>query len=155
MVEEMMLLANCTVAERCLAHFAACALLRRHPTPPPRQFDPLLRAAAAAGVSIDPATSKALAASLDGAVREADPYFNKLIRIMATRCMTQAVYFSSGARAPPPALPQPPPPRPARPPLLGFAPIASLQAPNAAATCPLPPDPTPPIPPRALTKNRI
>lgn len=58
MVEEMMLLANCTVAERCLASFAACSLLRRHPTPPPRQFEPLLRAAAAAGVSIDPSTSK-------------------------------------------------------------------------------------------------
>lgn len=30
-------------------------------------------------------------------MRAADPYFNKLIRIMATRCMTQAVYLSSGA----------------------------------------------------------
>jgi len=37
-----------------------------------------------------------LAASLDAAVRAEDPYFNKLVRIMATRCMTQAVYFSSG-----------------------------------------------------------
>lgn len=37
-----------------------------------------------------------LAASLDGCVRADDPYFNKLIRIMATRCMTQAVYLSSG-----------------------------------------------------------
>lgn len=91
-----MLLANCTVAERCLAAFAACSLLRRHPTPPPRQFDPLLRAAAAVGISIDVGTSKALAVSLDGAVREQDTYFNKLIRIMATRCMTQATYFVSG-----------------------------------------------------------
>jgi exosome complex exonuclease DIS3/RRP44 len=91
-----MLLANCTVAERCLAAFPAASLLRRHPTPPPRQFEPLLRAAAAAGLSLDCSTSKALAASLDGAVRADDPYFNKLIRIMATRCMTQAVYFSSG-----------------------------------------------------------
>jgi exosome complex exonuclease DIS3/RRP44 len=98
MVEEMMLLANCAVAERCLAAFPAAALLRRHPTPPPRQFDPLLRAAAAAGLSIDPSTSLALAASLDLAVRADDPYFNKLVRIMATRCMTQAVYFSSGER---------------------------------------------------------
>ena len=96
MVEEMMLLANCTVAERCLAAFPASSMLRRHPTPPPRQFEPLLRAAAAAGVSIDPTTSKTLAESLDGAVRADDPYFNKLIRIMATRCMTQAVYFNSG-----------------------------------------------------------
>ena len=41
-----------------------------------------------------------LAASLDGCVRADDPYFNKLIRIMATRCMTQAVYLSSGAGQP-------------------------------------------------------
>lgn len=58
MVEEMMLLANCSVADATLRAFAACALLRRHPTPPPRQFEPLLRAAAASGVSVDVATSK-------------------------------------------------------------------------------------------------
>ena len=58
MVEEMMLLANCTVAEHILRAFSACALLRRHPTPPPRQFEPLLAAAAAAGISLDPSTSK-------------------------------------------------------------------------------------------------
>ena len=39
--------------------------------------------------------------SLDGAVRSEDGYFNKLVRIMATRCMTQAVYFGSGDLAPP------------------------------------------------------
>ncbi len=42
-----------------------------------------------------------LAASLDEAVRPEDSYFNKLIRIMATRCMTQAVYFGSGEVDPP------------------------------------------------------
>jgi len=96
MVEEMMLLANCTVAERCLSSFPACSLLRRHPTPPPRQLEPLMRAAAAVGLTIDTTTSKKLAESLDLAVRAEDPYFNKLIRIMATRCMTQAVYLNSG-----------------------------------------------------------
>lgn len=64
--------------------------------PPPRQFEPLIKAANAVGVSIDIETSKNLAESLDAAVREEDPYFNKLMRIMATRCMTQAIYFSSG-----------------------------------------------------------
>ena len=44
---------------------------------------------------------QALAASLDLAVRPTDPYFNKLVRIMATRCMTQAVYVGSGELAPP------------------------------------------------------
>ena len=44
-----------------------------------------------------PECVQSLAESLDAAVRADDPYFNKLIRIMATRCMTQAVYLSSGA----------------------------------------------------------
>lgn len=58
MVEEMMLLANVTVAEHTLASFASCALLRRHAVPPPWHFEPLLRAAAAAGFSINIDTSK-------------------------------------------------------------------------------------------------
>lgn len=37
-----------------------------------------------------------LAASLDVATRPADKYFNKLVRILTTRCMTQALYFGSG-----------------------------------------------------------
>ncbi len=196
-----MLLANTTVAEHVLRAFPTCALLRRHTTPPPRQFEPLLRAAAAAHVDIDISSSKAsspflkpcdialratyraagrrlqgyfiqplslppltrpgersdpawaqsleaavqpgrlvacnhppgcaphspdglpriaarvgarprarlspgpppaqaLAASLDAAVRPDDPYFNTLLRILATRCMTQAAYFGSGDAAP-------------------------------------------------------
>ena len=58
MVEEMMLLANGTVAEHVLAHFAGCTLLRRHQIPPPRQFEPLLKAASAAHFSIDISSSK-------------------------------------------------------------------------------------------------
>jgi len=63
--------------------------------PSPQMFEPLLRTAAAVGVNLDISSSKALADSLDRAVGN-DPYFNKLIRILATRCMTQAVYFCSG-----------------------------------------------------------
>ena len=36
MVEEMMLLANISVAEKIVQHFPSCSLLRRHPTPEPR-----------------------------------------------------------------------------------------------------------------------
>jgi exosome complex exonuclease DIS3/RRP44 len=100
MVEEFMLLANCTVADKVLAHFPACALLRRHPVPTPRMLAPLLKAAEAAGVTLDVSSSASLGASLDAARRVADPYFNKLLRILATRCMTQAVYFASGDLAP-------------------------------------------------------
>ena len=53
-----MLLANVTVAEKILRAFSSCALLRRHPVPAPRQFEPLLKAAAAAGFQICADSSK-------------------------------------------------------------------------------------------------
>ncbi|KAI8464454.1 MAG: hypothetical protein J3K34DRAFT_526194 [Monoraphidium minutum] len=96
MVEEFMLLANVAVAAAIVERYPTCSLLRRHQTPEPRMFEPLLRAGAAAGFGLDTSSSRALADSLDGAVRGDDSYFNKLVRIMATRCMTQAAYFGSG-----------------------------------------------------------
>ncbi|KAJ7944036.1 Exosome complex exonuclease [Quillaja saponaria] len=95
MVEEFMLAANVSVAKQILDHFPLCSLLRRHPTPTREMLEPLLRTAAAVGLHLDVSSSKALADSLDHALGD-DPYFNKLIRILATRCMTQAVYFCSG-----------------------------------------------------------
>lgn len=44
MVEEFMLLANISVAEKILEDFPDCAMLRRHPTPPPSNFEPLIKA---------------------------------------------------------------------------------------------------------------
>lgn len=40
-------------------------------------------------------SSKELAESLDRLSREGDPFFNKLVRIMTTRCMNEATYFCS------------------------------------------------------------
>lgn len=45
MVEEFMLLANVSVAEKILEEFPEVALLRRHPEPPIQNFDPLIKAA--------------------------------------------------------------------------------------------------------------
>ncbi|KAJ0098233.1 hypothetical protein Patl1_29295 [Pistacia atlantica] len=100
MVEEFMLAANVSVAEQILTTFPLYSLLRRHPSPTKEMLEPLLRTAAAVGLNLDVSSSKALADSLDHAVSD-DPYFNKLIRILATRCMTQAVYFCSGDLTPP------------------------------------------------------
>ncbi|KAG5623142.1 hypothetical protein H5410_008360 [Solanum commersonii] len=100
MVEEFMLAANVAVAEKILKHFPVCSLLRRHPSPTKEMLEPLLRTAEAVGLSLDVTSSKALADSLDLAKGD-DPYFNKLIRILATRCMTQAVYFCGGDLSPP------------------------------------------------------
>jgi exosome complex exonuclease DIS3/RRP44 len=45
MVEEFMLLANISVAEKILEEFPDCALLRRHPAPPASNFEPLTKVA--------------------------------------------------------------------------------------------------------------
>lgn len=96
MVEEFMLLANITVAEHIEKEFPECAMLRRHPRPQQNNFDPLIKAARNQGYEIKTETGKDLATSLDLAVNEKNPYFNTMLRILATRCMMQALYFISG-----------------------------------------------------------
>ena len=91
-----MLLANITVARRITKAFPMFACLRRHPQPSRQQFDQLLAAAASVGVKLDVSSSKALADSLDAAILPDNPHFNKLLRILTTRCMTQAVYVVAG-----------------------------------------------------------
>ena len=96
LVEEFMLLANVSVASKIVSAYPRFAVLRRHPEPNLKNFSTLIQAAKSVDVDIQVNTSKALAASLDKAVLPGKPFFNKLIRIMTTRCMSQAVYFSSG-----------------------------------------------------------
>lgn len=96
LVEEFMLLANISVAKKIYEEFSHCALLRRHPSPPLSNYDILVKAGACKGVQVAVESAKALATSLDEAVLPNEPYFNTMLRIMATRCMMQAVYFCSG-----------------------------------------------------------
>ncbi|CAF2585119.1 unnamed protein product [Rotaria sp. Silwood2] len=96
LVEEFMLLANISVAEKIYELFPDCACLRKHPAPPISNFDPLVKAAETKGFQIKANTGKELADSLDQAVLLAHPYFNTMLRMLATRCMMQAVYFCSG-----------------------------------------------------------
>lgn len=96
MVEEFMLLANIATAEKIQQEFPNCAVLRRHPAPPPSNFDPLIKAAQSKGFQVNVSKGKDLADSLNAAVIEDDKYFNTLLRMMTTRCMMQAVYFCSG-----------------------------------------------------------
>ena len=94
MVEELMLLANQSVATYILRSFPRMAVLRKHPPPPPDRLAPLVGAARAAGFPhFDVSSSKRLSQSLESAIRGDDAYFNTLLRIIATRCMTQAVYL--------------------------------------------------------------
>ena len=96
LVEEFMLLANISVAMQIFESFPHCAMLRRHPAPPQSNYTILLQAAKTRDVKIAVESAKALALSLDEARLPVEPYFNTLLRILATRCMMQALYFCSG-----------------------------------------------------------
>lgn len=102
LVEEFMLLANITVAQKIHSVFPQTALLRRHASPPASNFSDLSeQLKRMRGLELDVSSSKALAESLDLCIDLAHPFFNTLIRIMATRCMTSAEYFCSGSHAEP------------------------------------------------------
>ena len=59
-----MLLANVAVAQKILQHFPQWSLLRRHQTPSPEMYEPLLQAVASKGITMDVTNSKTLADSL-------------------------------------------------------------------------------------------
>ena len=102
LVEEFMLLANITVARKIQEVFPQTALLRRHATPPASNFADLSeQLKKMRRFELDVSSSKALANSLDQCVDPDHPFFNTLIRIIATRCMTSAEYFCSGSHAEP------------------------------------------------------
>ena len=93
MIEEFMLLANVAVAERLADFYPTFAILRRHPKPKDKPLRDLVEQLAKFGFEVSTESSKKLADSLDLADRKDDPFFNKIVRILATRCMNQAVYF--------------------------------------------------------------
>ncbi|OXA50994.1 Exosome complex exonuclease RRP44 [Folsomia candida] len=97
LVEEFMLLANCSVAKFTLETFREFSLLRRHPIPPPANFEPLQLAAKAHGIKIVvDEGSKALNESLERQPAE----LKSILRVLTTRCMTQALYCCSGTTPP-------------------------------------------------------
>mmetsp|Transcript_30555 Transcript_30555/g.87663 ORF Transcript_30555/g.87663 Transcript_30555/m.87663 type:complete len:1037 (-) Transcript_30555:109-3219(-) len=97
MIEEFMLLANQAVATKILATFPMFGVLRRHPPPKDEALKTMGKLLAKHGISdFKYGSNKELGASLGRAVKPDDPYFNQLVRMMATRCMNQAVYFCTG-----------------------------------------------------------
>ncbi|VDM19023.1 unnamed protein product [Hydatigera taeniaeformis] len=96
-VAEMMIFANHWVARQCLKVFPERSCLRRHPPPRPEFFDDLKRCAASRGFQLEVGSNRALSASLARCVDPADPEVNSMLRQLATRAMTNALYFSSGS----------------------------------------------------------
>ncbi|KAL1306709.1 hypothetical protein AAFC00_005378 [Neodothiora populina] len=100
LVEEFMLLANISVAARIHQAYPQTALLRRHAAPPKNNFEELSnQLKVKRGMELRTDSSKALADSLDTCVDPEEPFFNTLVRILATRCMMSAEYFCSGTQA--------------------------------------------------------
>lgn len=98
LVEEFMLLANVTVAEKNYETYPQTAVLRRHLPPPRTNFETLQDILTKRrGMTLQIDSSGALADSLDHCVDPKEPAFNTLVRIMATRCMLSAEYFCSGS----------------------------------------------------------
>ncbi|KAI0454804.1 RNB domain-containing protein [Xylaria acuta] len=100
LVEEFMLLANISVARKIYEAFPQTAILRRHGAPPKTNFDELAnQLKVKRGLELRFDSSKALADSLDACVAPGEPFFNTLVRIMATRCMMSAEYFCAGTQS--------------------------------------------------------
>nr|XP_020441270.1 DIS3-like exonuclease 1 [Monopterus albus] len=98
-VAECMIYANHWVARKIQELFPHQALLRGHPPPRQEFFQQLVESATARGFTIDTRTNKALADSLNRAVDPQDPLVNRLLRMMATHAMSQALYLSTGAQS--------------------------------------------------------
>lgn len=100
LVEEFMLLANVSVARKIYEAFPQTAILRRHAAPPKTNFDELAnQLKVKKGLELRVDSSRALADSLDACVDPEEPFFNTLVRVMATRCMMSAEYFCSGTQS--------------------------------------------------------
>ncbi|KAL7056994.1 hypothetical protein AAHC03_019040 [Spirometra sp. Aus1] len=96
-VAELMIFANHWIARYCLDAFPECSCLRRHPAPRSEFFEELKRCASSKGFSMSVDSNRALATSLEACNDANDPEVNKILRQLATRAMTNALYFSSGA----------------------------------------------------------
>jgi len=100
LVEEFMLLANISVAGKIYDAFPQTALLRRHAAPPKSNFEEISnQLKVKRSFNLRTESSKAVADSLDTFVDPEEPFFNTLVRIMATRCMMSAEYFCSGTQS--------------------------------------------------------
>ncbi|XP_033109550.1 DIS3-like exonuclease 1 [Anneissia japonica] len=96
-IAECMIFANHWVAKRIVETYPQCSLLRYHPLPRQDHFQQLVESAKAKGFEVDTSTSKTLADSLDKCVDANDVNVNGMLRSLATKAMSNALYFSTGS----------------------------------------------------------
>jgi protein SSD1 len=93
LIEEFMLLANMTVAQRIAAGLPDAALLRRHDRPLDRRLQGFQKRAKSMGYEVDISSSGALFASLS-AIK--DKKAKTTLEALATKSMLRAKYFCTG-----------------------------------------------------------
>lgn len=100
MIEEFMLLANVSVARQIISKFPNCCLLRRHPEPKYDQLEKLKNVLSKVGINNfvygdSLSLSNSLKNIINSDIVKKNPIIGKLIRILTTRTMNQAVYFTT------------------------------------------------------------
>lgn len=101
LIEEFMLLANRSVAKRIQQFYPEYALLRNHIPPQNQDMAELRQLLKCHGVeNFQWYTNKRLQRSLDEIVKPEDEFFNKLVRMMVTRCMKEAQYINAHDKDP-------------------------------------------------------
>lgn len=103
LVEDFMLLANISVANKIYEHFSECSVLRCHPSPMKGSFKPICELLKDK-FNISELKLKHIEENLVALLDivsdyKKDTYLNTLLRILSTRCLQQALYFCSGSRA--------------------------------------------------------
>ena len=64
------------------------------PAPPPSNYEPIVKIAEAKGFYLDVNSNKGLATTLGDCEVPGFPFFNVMLRILATRCMMQVCIYS-------------------------------------------------------------
>ncbi|KAG5189400.1 hypothetical protein JKP88DRAFT_192931, partial [Tribonema minus] len=95
-IAELMILANRTVAETVLRAFPSAALLRTHAPVQASRLGLLQEVAAAAGISVEVGSGGALQASLERSQAARGAGVGALLKSLATRVMSEAVYVCTG-----------------------------------------------------------
>jgi len=97
LIEEFMLLANEASARQISTAFKAFSVLRKHEPPQEDKMQDLAALLQCHGVNkFTWKTNKDLSDSLDQCENTDDAFFNKIVRILTTRCMNEAQYFCTG-----------------------------------------------------------
>ncbi|ORE01755.1 RNB-domain-containing protein [Rhizopus microsporus var. microsporus] len=94
LVEEFMLCANISVANKILSAFPQEAFLRRHELPIERRLDAFLKLTDAIGLDFDGSTAGTLQASFN---KIDNPDVKSVLLVLCIRTMQRAKYFCSGA----------------------------------------------------------